>query len=101
MHPPAPRCFQCQNDSFLWKELAGTGTIYSYTVVHHGLRPALREAVPYVSAVIDIDGTQGAGARMILNLIDVDPAMVRIGDKVRVIFDRVSEAFPLPRAIPA
>src|ERR1700722_2086843 len=59
--PPQPRCFNCQGTSFQWEELPGTGTIYSYTVVRHPLAPQLGEAVPYVSAVIDLDGTQGGG----------------------------------------
>ena len=32
--------------------------------------PDLAEACPYVSGVVDLDGTQGAGARMIVNIID-------------------------------
>ena len=57
--------------------------------------------VPYVSAVIELDGTQGAGARMIANVIDVDPDAVKVGDKVKVVFDKVSETFAVPRFAPA
>ena len=41
--------------------LPGTGTIYSFTVVRHPLHPDLADACPYVSGVVELDGTQGAG----------------------------------------
>jgi uncharacterized OB-fold protein len=95
--PPQPRCFACQHTGFEFVDLPGTGTIYSFTVVRHPLAPHLQEAVPFVSAVIDLDGTQGAGARMLANVIDADPDEVRIGDPVRVVFDKVSDTFAVPR----
>jgi hypothetical protein len=99
--PPQPRCFNCQGTSFEWEELPGTGTIYSYTVVRHPLAPQLGEAVPYVSAVIDLDGTQGGGARMLANVVDCDPESVAVGDRVRVTFDKLSPTLALPRFTPA
>jgi uncharacterized OB-fold protein len=95
--PPQPRCFACQQTEFDWVELPGTGTIYSFTVVRHPLAPHLQAAVPFVSGVVDLDGTQGAGARMIVNIVDVDPEKVAIGDRVRVLFDRVSDTMAVPR----
>jgi uncharacterized OB-fold protein len=100
VHPPQPVCFSCQGTAFEWQELPGTGRIYSYTVVRHPLHPRLAEVVPYVSAVIELDGTQGAGARVLANVTDCDPEQVRIGDRVRVWFDRVSESLALPRFEP-
>jgi len=81
-----------------WVDLPGTGTIYTYTIVRHPLAPQLAAVVPYVSGVIKLDGTQGAGARLLLNITDADPDTVRIGDKVQIWFDQVSDTFPLPRA---
>lgn len=99
--PPQPRCFVCQNTHFEFEELPGTGTIYSFTVVRHALAPHLRDVVPYVTAVVTLDGTQGAGARMLVNLVDCDPDTVAIGDRVGVRFDRVSDSFAVPRFVPA
>ena len=98
---PQPFCFACQGQAFEWVELPGTGTIYTFTVVRHPLAPALADVVPYVSGIIELDGTQGAGARMMLNITDCDPEAVRIGDKVEIRFDRVSETYAMPRARPA
>jgi uncharacterized protein len=99
--PPQPRCFVDQNDTFEYVDLPGTGTVYTFTIVRHPLAPHLVDVVPYVSSVVELDGTQGAGARMILNIIDCDPETIKIGDKVRVVFDQVSETLALPRAVPA
>ena len=95
---PQPFCFNCQAQDFVWTELPGTGTIYTYTVVRHPLSPALAEVVPYVSGVIELDGTQGAGARMLLNITDADPDSVKVGDKVEIWFEKVSDTFACPRA---
>jgi uncharacterized protein len=96
--PPQPFCFNCRSQEFEWTELPGTGTIYTYTVVRHPLAPALAEVVPYVSGVIELDGTQGAGARLLLNVTDADPDTVKVGDKVEIWFDKVSDTFGVPRA---
>ena len=93
-------CYACQKQQFAWEELPGTGSIYSYTVVRHPLRKVLAEAVPYVSAIVELDGTQGAGARIMANVIDCDPEKVRIGDRVSVVFEKVSETYAVPRFHP-
>lgn len=99
--PPQPYCFTCQGTHFAWTELPGTGIVYTFTVVRHPLSKALGEVVPYVSGVIELDGTQGAGARMLLNITGCDPDSVHIGDRVEIWFERVSDTFAMPRARPA
>jgi len=99
--PPEPRCFNCRSTTFEFVELPGTGAIYTFTIVRHPLAPQLSEVVPYVSGVVDLDGTQGAGARMIANIVDVDPDTVAIGDKVQIVFQPVSDTFVVPRFRPA
>ena len=95
-----PYCYNCQTREFEWVELPGAGTIYTYTVVRHPLRPQLQETVPYVGAIIELDGTQGAGARIMANVIDCDPETVRIGDRVEVVFETVSDTLAVPRFRP-
>lgn len=97
---PKPRCFACQNDAFERIDLPGTATLYSFTIVRHALRPDLKDAVPYVAGVVELDGTQGAGARMIANIVDCDIDAVRIGDRLKVVFDKVSDTYAVPRFAP-
>lgn len=95
--PPVPLCWVCHRTGTEWIDLPGTGTIYTFTVVRHPLHPDLAEACPYVSGVIELDGTQGAGARLILNIPGADPDRVAIGDRVRIVFDD-DDGMPTPRA---
>ena len=88
------------HDAFEWVELPGTGAIYSFTVVRHPLAGYLQAVVPYVSAVVELDGTQGAGARMVANVVDCDPDEIRIGTRVRVVFDHVNDKLAVPRFTP-
>jgi uncharacterized protein len=98
--PPAPICYVCQSEGVDWVELAGTGTVYSYTVVRHPLHPDLAGVVPYVSGIVELDGTQGEGARMLVNIIDCEPDDIDIGTRVRIIFDHVNDDMSTPRFRP-
>ncbi|MET0147031.1 MAG: Zn-ribbon domain-containing OB-fold protein [Ilumatobacteraceae bacterium] len=98
--PPSAYCFNCQSREVGWTELPGTGTVYSYTVVRHPLHPDLAGACPYASGVVELDGTQGAGARMLVNIIDCDVDALRIGDKVEIVWDHVNDEMTTPRFRP-
>ena len=49
-----------------------------------------------MSGIVELDGTQGAGARMIASIVDSDPDTVAVGDKVQIAFDRVSDTYAVP-----
>jgi len=89
--PPPPICFVCQHREVEWVELPGTGTVYSFTVVRHPLARMLNEVVPYASGIIELDGTQGAGARMIANIVECDVEALRIGDRVKIVWEHLSD----------
>jgi uncharacterized protein len=99
--PPLPMCHVCQSEEVEWTELSGEGTVFTYTVVHHPLHPDLIAICPYVSGVVELDGTQGEGARLLVNIIDCDPAEIAIGSRVRIVFDHANDELPTPRATPA
>ena len=98
--PPEAFCFVCRHREMEWVELPGTGTVYSRIIVRHPLHPGLAPVVPYVSGVVELDGTQGAGARMLVNIIDCDPETVAIGDRVEIVFEHVNEEMSVPRFRP-
>jgi uncharacterized protein len=98
--PPSAYCFNCQSRDYEYTDLTGLGTIYSFTVVRHPLHPDLAEACPYVSGVVELDGTQGAGARMLVNIIDCDPDALKIGDRVEIVFEHVNDEMSTPRFRP-
>ncbi|HET6950062.1 MAG TPA: Zn-ribbon domain-containing OB-fold protein [Acidimicrobiales bacterium] len=95
--PPKPYCFECLGTAFTWVDLPGTGTVYTFTVVRHPLHPGLKDVVPYVAGIIDVDGTQGAGARLMGNIFDCDPEAVKIGDTVEVAFEPLGDDYAMMR----
>ena len=98
--PPQPFCYECQHRDFEWVELPGTGTVYSFTVVRHPLAKMLQPVVPYASGIIELDGTQGAGARMICNIVGCDVDALKIGDRVEIVWEHVNEEMSVPRFQP-
>jgi len=94
-HPPGPVCPACRSTAWEWTTLPGTGTVYTYTVVHQAFIPALADTVPYVVAVVELDG--GAGTRLVSNLVDVHPAEAAVGARVEVVWEDMGPDLALPR----
>jgi uncharacterized OB-fold protein len=95
--PPSSFCPACRTQAVVWDELSGSGTIFTYTVVRHAVIPAVEDYVPYVIAVVDLDGAPDA--RLVVNVVDVDPASVTIGAPVHVVWDDCAEGVSVPRVV--
>jgi hypothetical protein len=74
-HYPRDICPFCLGDETEWVAAAGTGTVYSFSTMGQG------EAA-YTLAYV----TLAEGVTLMTNLVDCDPAQVRIGQAVRVVF---------------
>ncbi|RAY15596.1 hypothetical protein DPM19_07325 [Actinomadura craniellae] len=62
-----------------WRESAGAGGVYSYTVLRRHGHPFFRSQLPYVVGFVDLD----EGFRMLAQ-VDADPEAIRVGMRVRV-----------------
>ena len=71
---PRTLCPFCFSERTEWREAAGTGTIYSFTVMRHG--------TAFAAAYVTLQ----EGVTMLTNLVDCDLAALRIGQTVRVVF---------------
>jgi uncharacterized OB-fold protein len=89
--PPTPFCPECQSQSVDWVELSGRAEVYSFAVVH-GF-PGYPD-VTLVPVVLDLP--DAPGARLVSNLIDIDPADVEIGMSVTVDFHPITDGWMLP-----
>jgi uncharacterized OB-fold protein len=94
--PPTPFCPNCQSTDVDWVDLSGHAVVYSYAVVH-GF-PGFPDLV-IVPVVVDLP--DAPGARLVTNVIDVDPDDVHIGMELRVDFVPIAEGRMLPVFRPA
>jgi uncharacterized OB-fold protein len=94
---PRSHCPGCLSNRLEWVEASGKGTLYSYTVARRPTSPDFEHDVPFVIAVVELD----EGPRMTSRLVEVDPDAVRIGMRLEVVFDDVTEEITLPYFRPA
>ncbi|MCT4357269.1 OB-fold domain-containing protein [Streptomyces sp. Je 1-79] len=88
--PWLPGCNACGSQEWDAVEASGTGTVFSYVVMHHPPFPAFDP--PYAVGLIEL----AEGVRMISNVVGVPYDKVRIGVPVRLEFLRVDEELELP-----
>jgi len=83
--PPRTNCPECGAGDLEWRAVAGTGTVYTFTVAHRPPHPVFAEHRPLVIAVVELT----EGPRMISNVVNCDPADVAVGMYVVVTFEAV------------
>jgi uncharacterized OB-fold protein len=95
--PPTPFCPDCRSQDTEWVGLSGRGSIYTFTVARHAVVPALKDSVPYVIAVVSLEGA--GDARLITNIVGCQPEEVEIEAAVQVVWDDLTEATTVPRFV--
>jgi len=96
-HRPRALCGACLSSEIEHFAASGRGAVHTFTVTHQNQAPGFREACPYVLAYVDLE----EGPRLLANLVDCEPADVRIGMPVRVAFAPTEGEFPAPVFRPA
>lgn len=91
-HYPRALCVHCYSDALDLVEASGRGEIYTYTVARRA-GPAFADDAPYVPAVVLLE----EGPKMVSSIVTDDVEQVRIGQKVTVVFDDVTDEVTLPR----
>ena len=72
----------------------GHGAVYAFTVIRHAVIPQVAEALPFVAVVVELPGT--GGCRVVGNVVDCDPADIRIGLPVTLDWYDVREGESVP-----
>ncbi len=95
---PRGLCPHCLSDDLSWKPAKGTGEVHAFTIVHRHPHPAFQAEIPYVVALIELD----EGVRMMTNLVGVapDPAEVKVGMPVEVVYEQATDEITLPKFRP-
>jgi uncharacterized OB-fold protein len=96
-HPPLPACPDCHSTGLGWREVSGTGTVYTYTVVRHPTHFAFADQIPYVIALVEL----AEGPRLITAITGCPPEQVRAGMPVRAVFREAADGVTLPYFEPA
>jgi uncharacterized protein len=76
---PRALCVWCGGDPE-WVESSGRGVVHTYTVIRQNRTPPFHLAVPYVVAMIELEG----GVRVLGNVTGCPPEDVFIGLPVRL-----------------
>lgn len=89
-HYPRDICPHCLSSDTVWQHALGTGVVYSFSTMGQG-------DAAYTLAFVTLD----EGVTLMTNLVDCDPAQVRIGDPVRVLFKPSQGGHAVPMFTPA
>jgi hypothetical protein len=92
---PREVCPGCLGSRLEWRPSPGTGSVYTYTVEHNPQNPGLTG--PYTIALIDLD----EGVRMMSNVVGCPPEDVRVGMRVAIAWEELSDGRNLPQFEPA
>jgi uncharacterized OB-fold protein len=96
--PPRPLCQACLGSLTTWHEEPGHGEVVTFCVYYAEMAgPAWRSSLPYIVVVVRL---WYSGIHILSNLVCDDLQAVRIGIPVRVGFDVVHGALPLPKFFP-
>jgi uncharacterized OB-fold protein len=81
---PRPLCPHCGSRAIEWRRASGRGRLHAFCIQHHTPLAELRDAVPFVTALVELE----EGPRMMSFLVGVepDPAAIRCELPLRVDF---------------
>ncbi|MFN0299195.1 MAG: Zn-ribbon domain-containing OB-fold protein [Burkholderiales bacterium] len=95
-YPPARQCAQCLAEKSEWVTLAGTGEVWSHGTFHRAYFKGFEHDLPYTVVLVKLD----EGAMLYSNLVGIPRDDVRIGMRVRAVFDDVTDEIALIKFIP-
>lgn len=82
-HPPGPACWRCRSTDVTPEKVSGRATVAAFTVDRQRWIPGFEP--PYIVAMVEI--VEEPGVRLITNVVDVEPADMRVGLEVEVFFE--------------
>jgi uncharacterized OB-fold protein len=95
--PAREICSACLSRAADWVPVSGEGEVFSYNVMHQVYHPGFADEVPYAVVVVKLK----EGAKMNSNLVGVPVRDIRIGMRVRVVFEDITDEVTLPKFVSA
>jgi hypothetical protein len=82
---PRTRCPKCFSPKLSWKTISGEGELHTFTLSRVPTLPELADELPQKLAVIELD----EGPHINTTLVGIDENQIRVGMRVRPVFDDV------------
>lgn len=96
VHFPREACPRCLGSELEFRPATGLGTVYAVSVMPKPANPSMAGRAPYAVALVDLD----EGARMLTNVVGVDPGSVVVGQRVRVAWEPLADGRHLAVFVP-
>lgn len=94
--PPSFLCPRCHATQTTCCIASGLGTVFTYTVYHTAFHPGFSAELPYVVAVVALD----EGPHLLTNMVGCRPEEVKCDQRVKIVWDDVTETITLPKFTP-
>lgn len=91
-YPPGPVCPKCLSSDQDWKEASGRGTLESWVDFHRAYWDGFKGELPYRVCLVKLE----EGPVFVSNLVD-NTDNLRMGQPVKVVFDKVTDDVTLPK----
>ena len=95
---PKPWCIECGSRELVWTDAKPAGSVYSFTISRTVAMnfQGWEKDLPVLMCLIDLDD----GARMYGQVTDCSPEQMRIGMRVAVHFEDISDEAGIPKFRP-
>ncbi|MGV8805928.1 MAG: bifunctional OB-fold nucleic acid binding domain-containing protein/MaoC family dehydratase [Polaromonas sp.] len=94
---PRMHCPTCGSRQLTWKTVSGEGTLYTFTVARVPTLPEFSDEMPQLLAVVELQ----QGVHINTTMVGVQPEDLRVGQRVRPVFDERPGSVTLLRFTPA
>ncbi len=95
---PSPICHHCHSPRYDNVESRGVGEIYTWTVTHRAVHPAVVDRLPFNVVVVRL--ADCGGTFITSNLVEAPVEALRPGLAVEVVWERINAEITLPRFRP-
>ena len=93
---PRTHCPTCGSRQLAWHTVSGEGTLYSFTVARVPTLPEFSDEMPQLLAVVELD----QGVHLNTTLVGAKPEDLRVGQRLRPVFDERPGSTTLLRYTP-
>lgn len=94
---PRTHCPTCGDRQLTWNTVSGEGTLYSFTVARVPTLPEFSDEMPQLLAVVELK----EGVHINTTLVGVAPEDLKVGQRLRAVFDERPGSVTLLRFTPA